>query len=247
MSCTWPVDRTCYADLPAPEAPEYAAALATQNASEDMAIDILYKLSGQQFGTCDAVARPCPERGSQIRFVGMQPWEPFVPVYWGGAWLNLTCGCAGSSCAVTGPRVVHLPGPVQSVESVHIGDELLAPSGYVLEGDVLYRIEGTWPGQDMGKPLGENGTWSVEYTKGYPPPAATAMLVALLAKEFVLACTDQKCRLPRNVTNVTRNGVSYQVYDPAKIFHAGKTGLAEIDLWLSATNPHVLQSAPSVI
>jgi hypothetical protein len=174
------------------------------------------------------------------------PIAPFIPVFWDGAWRNFGCGCAGR-CDRSSPRAVHLPGPVQGIVTVTIEQTVLDEADYVLEGDVLYRVGANWPHQDLGRPLGESNTWSVIYDRGEPPPAGTAGLVGLLAKEFLAACTGDKCRLPRNITGVSRNGVSYQVYNPELLYANGKTGLAEIDLWLNAINPHHILAAPKVL
>ena len=141
------------------------------------------------------------------------------------------------------------PGPfaIGEVVEVRIGNTVLDPSAYVLEGDLLYRTGGlSWPSQDLTRPLPEDGTWSVTYTRGVPPPEGTAVLAGLLAKEFISACTGGKCRLPRRVQSVSRQGVTYDMADPLPLLQAGKTGLPEIDLWLQAVNPHVLQSPPKV-
>jgi hypothetical protein len=235
--------------LPAEADDDYEIRLAQQNSAEDTAVEVLYALSGRQFGICEAVARPCSTpafRGTMDFFGGPLPMPVFTPTFWDGAWRNLVCGC-GDRCVVGGPRVVHLPGPVSEVTTVTIGSMIIGPDQYVLEGDALYRKGGNWPSQDLGKPLDEEGTWSVEYLKGWPPPAGAAMFVGVLAKEFMSACSGTACRLPRNVIGVNRNGVSYQIYDPSALMRSGKTGISEIDLWLSAINPNALMAAPTVI
>ncbi len=98
----------------------------------------------------------------------------------------------------------------------------------------------------MTRPLDEPGTWSVTYTRGVPPPPGSAKLVGLLAQEFLAACNGGKCRLPRRVRSVTRQGVTMDMVDPTDVYATGKTGIPEIDLWLSAVNPHRVQEPISV-
>ncbi|OHU29023.1 hypothetical protein [Mycobacteroides chelonae] len=248
MSCEWPIDRSCLPPLPAlddnptPEQQEaYDDALARRNGAEDIAVQVLHALSGRQFGACETTARPCPSYAQGFGY------GPFVLTFDGGDWLNWPCGCLGS-CSVSGPRVVHLPGPVAEIVSVTIAGADLAESDYQLEGNALYRKGGvSWPSQDLGRPLGEAGTWSVKYRRGYPVPAGVDKLVGQLAREFIAACDDDDtCRLPRTLVATTRRGVSHQ-FDPSKVLAAGKTGLTEVDLWLSAVNPHHLQQAPEVL
>ncbi|KAB7761181.1 hypothetical protein [Mycolicibacterium mucogenicum] len=253
MSCDWPIDRTCLPELPVlgdnptpSEQAEYDAKLLQRNAAEDLAVEVLYALSGRQFGVCPEIIRPCPPRWwdqqhyQRPAFYGMlSDLDLYV--------LAQGCGCAGR-CIKSGPRMLHLPGPVVSITKVTVDGAELAATDYQLEQDTLYRLgDQAWPGQNLGRPLGEPGTWSVEYQRGTPPPRGTANLVGMLAKEFLAACNGGKCRLPRNVTHVSKGGVSYEVYNPNDIYSKGKTGIPEVDLWLSSVNPNHLAAPPSVI
>lgn len=248
-ACDWPADQTCLPALPVlGDSPTdddqaiYDAALADRDSALDMAVAVLWALSGRRFGRCAVTVRPCPITAGHMAMM-----SSFVRIVDDTGWRNTSCGCASHRCELIGPRLVHLPGPASDVTAVVIGGELLDADAYSLEGNVLYRIGADWPSQNLGRPLGEAGTWSVEYKRGERVPAGVGKLVGLLAGEFLAACSGSKCRLPRSVTNVTRNGVTYQVYDPSDIYSVGKTGLAEIDLWLSAINPNHLMSAPSVL
>lgn len=252
--CDWPIDRGCLPPLPElPDTPTdeeqaaYDLALAQRNAAEDLAVSVMWALSGRQFGVCPVIARPCPPRRELSRYQYDWPLTAFYGLSEMDRYLLVSgCGCAGS-CREGGPAMLHLPGPVQSIVKVTIDGVVLAETEYRLEGDVLYRLGGIWPSQDLGRPAGEDGTWTVEYMQGTPPPAGTAKLVGLLAKEFIAACTDGKCRLPRNVTNVSRQGVSFDMFNPNDIYDSGKTGLPEVDMWLAAVNPHHLACAPEVL
>lgn len=248
MSCEWPIDRSCLPPLPelgaSPTPQEQAAydlALLQRNDAEDIAVHVLWALSGRQFGACETTVRPCPTYAQGFGY------GPFVLALDAGHWLNWPCGCIGS-CTVSGPRVVHLPGPVVDVVAVAVAGAVLDLAEYQLEGNALYRRGGAaWPSQDLGRPLGEDGTWSVTYRRGHPTPPGVDRLAGQLAREFIAACDDEDtCRLPRTVVATTRRGVSHQ-FDPTKILAAGKTGLTEVDLWLSAVNPHKLQQAPEVL
>ncbi|QYC54268.1 head-to-tail adaptor [Mycobacterium phage Allegro] len=261
MSCDWPVDRSCFDDLPPePEPPgdgaseqeqaAYAAAVAERealiqrrNMAEDTAVMVLWAFTGRQFGLCETTVRPCPGGGGPR---DMRPWSQ--PLLWwdGTHWLNASCGCVGR-CQVSGPGVVHLPSPAAEVLAVTLGDTVLDESEYVLEGNALYRRGGkAWPSQDLGRPLGERGTWSVQYLRGLPVPAGGDKMAGLLAKEFVSACDGGVCRLPRTVVQTTRQGVTH-VFDATKLLDLGYTGLTEVDTWLAAINPHHLQQAPVVL
>ena len=249
MPCEWPVDETCLPELPElgdePSGDQLAAferARRQRETAVALASQVLWALSGRQFGVCPVVVRPCPRPAL--------PWSavasPSLWVFADDIWREWSCGCVGS-CTVTGPRVVHLPGPVHSIVEVTVAGETLDPGDYHLEGDALYRVGGAWPQQDLGRPLGEPGTWSVTYKRGRPVPAGVDRLTAVLAREFLLACgEDDRCRLPRTVVSTSRRGVSHE-FDPKRILDAGKTGLPEVDSWLAAVNPNRLAESPVVI
>lgn len=240
MACDWEVDRTC---LPVAESdPDKIK----QQAAEDLAVSVLWALSGRQFGVCPVIARPCPTPciAYDTNWFSGPGW---YPIWDQGNWRNVTCGCTGSNCVASGPGVVHLAGPVQSVTEVTIGGVVLDESSYSLEGGLLYRANGgVWPDQNLARPLDEPGTWSVTYEKGIPVPPGVATLAGLLTLEFINACSGGKCRLPRRVQSMTRSGVSYQMVDPTDIYNSGKTGIPEIDIWLAAVNPNRLQQRSRV-
>lgn len=234
MTCSWPVDRECLSPVEEGD----LAGQAARDAAEDLAVQVLYNLSGRQFGVCPVIARPCPSECSGVT----GGWWLTAYLY-NGEWRNSPCGCS-SSCSRSGPSAVHLPGPVQSITAVTINGVILDESEYRREGDLLYRVGGVWPSQNLQQPLDEPGTWSVEYERGTPPPAGVGVLVGKLAAEFLSACQGGKCKLPVTVRTITRNGVTYQTADPGAIYDKGYTGITEIDLWLSATNPHKVMRRP---
>lgn len=247
MSCTWPIDRTCFEALPDPgddpdnPDPDYVAALERQTSAENTAVMVLNQLTAGLYGQCETIARPCP---SGPRRGLRSPSQ--VLLWWDGAnWLN-GCGCVGR-CRYDGPSAVHLPGPAAEIITVTVGSDVLDESEYVLENNRLYRRFGkSWPSQDLGRPMGEQGTWSVKYLRGLPVPAGGDKMAGLLAQEFVSACDGGVCRLPRSVIQTTRSGVTH-TFDATKMLANGKVGIPEIDLWLNALNPNHLLVPPSVI
>ncbi|MFA5711473.1 hypothetical protein [Mycolicibacterium sp.] len=257
MTCQWPIDRTCLPKLPAlPDSPSpeeqatYDEAKAQHDTAEGLAVFILWALSGRQFGACPVTVRPCPAAPDRVVSAHTGPslmgWDR-------GYWTSFECGCVGR-CILSGPSMVHLPGPVSEPTDdfpviVTIAGEELDPAEFVVEGDVLYRRGGRpWPGQNLTRPLGESGTWSVTYRRGVPVPAEAGRLAGILAREFLAACTgDDKCRLPSNVAAVTRQGVTHRYDTLSAILAAGKVGIREVDLWLAAVNPNRLVAAPEVL
>lgn len=202
-------------------------------AAVDAAVGVLWALTGRQYGCCPVIVRPRAEQIVQ---------DPLVVGGYAtldnGEWKNLTCGGTAT--------VIDLPGPVCGITEITLDGEVLPPEGYTLEGSRLYRLDGEWPTQDLTRPLGEPGTWSVQYEQGLPPPAGADVMVGILAKDFWNACTGGKCRLPRRVSTVSRQGVTYQKVDPTDIYEQGATGISEVDLWIAAVNPYRHRQPPAV-
>lgn len=246
MELDWPVDETFLPPLGSGDEDDDAL-MAQRATAKALAIQVMYVLSARQFGIFDVIARPCIDdyhrrhTGSRVTSYVLS-WE-------GDKWVNWWCGCSGR-CRISGPGAVHLPGPALEVMEVNIAGAVLAEDQYRLENNTLYRVGdiAVWPRQDLSRPVGSPNTWSVEYLRGQPVPDGVAALTGILAGEFFKAVRgDSKCRLPRNVTQVSRQGVSYSVFNPEAIYNARKTGIYEIDLWLSAVNPNGLMAAPTVM
>lgn len=262
MGYEWPVNRDCYSDplgdppQPPPDEdglPEYQAAVAAYTAAvarqceaEDTAILVLWRLTGEQFGIREVTVRPCPPSG--------WPRSPFVPFFADGLWDRVGCGCGvPDRCLHSGPSMVHLPGPVAPATDdepvvVTIAGEVLDPAEYVLEGDILYRRDQKiWPSQNLARPMGEPGTWSVTYRQGRAVPPGGATMAGRLAREFMLACSgSDECELPSSLRQTTSRGATNS-FDPTSILEAGLTGITAIDHWINAINPNGLMRAPVVL
>jgi hypothetical protein len=142
---------------------------------------------------------------------------------------------------------VNIPGPVgyidrfviDSVEmDLDTGDWRL-DNGHLLvwQGDGPSPIPET---QDLNKADDEPGAWAITYSRSYPVLADGRIAVAYLAMEFAKACLPKgKCALPRGVTSVVRNGVSFTL--EAGLFPNGLTGIDTVDQfilkWAPAGSP----------
>lgn len=222
------------------------------------ASEILYMLSGQQYpGECERVARPCATYQSCGWAQGV--WLPASSGYgweigwrpWLGGWGWFT-GDGHQTCSCHHEEKIALSGyPVSSIVEVTIGADVVDPSTYRLE-DRRYLVRVTpeadehprlrWPScQRMELPLGEPGTWSVQYRAGTAPPKTGEMAAAQLACEIWKATqNDDDCQLPQAVTQVNRQGISYSVQMFGQWGRQNglwRTGLSLVDAFLQSFNP----------
>lgn len=211
------------------------------------AAEILYALSGRQFGLCELTVRPCYQKcGNGL---GLITWDngilgasgfPWLPVLQGGQWFNINCACR-TSCSCTKVCEVWLPGPIDSITEVKLNGSVLASNKYHVDNRrALVRSDDQcWPKcQDMAAADTEDNTWSVKYVKGRPLPEAGRSALAEFTKEFLLGCVGDKCcKLPSRVTSIQRQGVSVTLLDPMTFIDYGRTGLYSVDMWLKSVNP----------
>lgn len=234
--CGWSSD-VCCSKLATALASGDVQQVAIAQRCVDTAAEVLYGLSGRRFGLCELTVRPCRTECCAPCDMAGPRW---TPVLVGGQWTNVACGRCGDTCSCTKVCEVLLPGPIASVTEVKLDGVIVPPAEYRVDNArTLVRIgEGCWPTcQDMNLEDTEPGTWSVTYLRGLPVPAGGQNAFAELACELFKACDDDdKCRLPKRVTSISREGVS-MVLDPMTFMTEGKTGLYAVDLWLHTVNP----------
>ena len=87
----------------------------------------------------------------------------------------------------------------------------------------------------------------VTYLWGSYPPAIGKMAVLELADQFVKAVEcPSECKLPERITSVSRQGVSFQVFDPLDFLDNGRTGIYTVDMFLKTVNPNKAQKRARV-
>ncbi|RZF02822.1 hypothetical protein [Streptomyces albidoflavus] len=245
----WPIDTEC-----CPDWPEAACDWTSRHLlAVEIATDLLWRLTAGRYGLCAQLIRPC--RRSKITpdwYQLDQASGRFLrPVNFGGRWFNIGCGCVADGCGCGPVEAVDLPGPVHEVVEVRVDGEPLSVGKWRLQRlgprTKLLRTDGEgWPSvQDMTLPDTEPGTWSVLYLRGRKVPAAGVRAVSTLACEVLKQCRGEACRLPDRVKSVTREGISYAVYDPGEDLEKGLTGLREVDAWIRSVNPY--GSSPAAV
>ncbi|MFF5655199.1 hypothetical protein [[Kitasatospora] papulosa] len=246
----WPFDDSC---CPAAEDVDQAVI----DRQRRIATTILFNLSGRRWGpSCPYTVRPCRRRclddapltiGSGIG--AGAPWVPYLGR--DGQWRNASvCGCK-SDCSCGELCEVRLEGPVHDVIGVEVDGVTLPATAYrVDDAGLLVRTDGgCWPDcQDMGAPVGDPGTFAVHYRLGLPLDDAAEAAFSALVCHLLKGCSGAGgpcgCKIPKNVTRMTRQGVEQDFADPTLIYSEMRTGIPEVDLWLVTVNPY-RQTSPS--
>lgn len=232
---------------------------ATQQRALALATSTLRALSAWTVGGCPVTVRPCRKSCWQPGLYYAQSgwaqsqWEVAGPVNLGGAWVNMACGCTGT-CSCSTVCEVELPMPVGPIAEVQVDATVLPESWYRVDNSRYLVWQGDpaqpdmacgWPlCQDMRAPVGADNTFAVTYLNAAVVDGAASYAAGVLACEFAKAGNGQACRLPVGVSQVVRQGVSYQV-NPGT-FPGGVTGLPEVDSWIQQVNPYHRKDRPSV-
>lgn len=212
------------------------------------AVFLLWTATGRQFGICETTYRPC--RRDCNGSYGWPLGAPWIPWRINDQWVNLSlscsrcpgeCGCGGAVSEIRLPQV-------QAVTGVRIEGVDLVPEDVVAvyNRNRIVRVDGEqWPGcQNLAAKDGA-GTWSVTVQQGLPVPDGGEMIAGMLACELAKACVGASdCRLPRNVQQLARQGVTVGFRDLPSVATL-ETGIYEVDLWVGMSR-YAGSQAPSV-
>lgn len=240
---TWPLDtRACdiFEDFPPPVTGR-AASIAVSN---------LYFLTGGAFGTCEATYRPCvanpPSQYASYNSGRAYPPGLLTNRFTPSTWRDLACSgsCDSNNTLLTLPIY-----PIQSIRDVTVGDISYDPALFeILNRRTIAWQAGEphhWPlAQNLSQPLGSPNTWSITLAFGHPLPPDTATVTGLYACELAKLFTDQECALPGAVTNLSRQGITFQFVPPDYI-DRGLLGYDPADRFVLNLNPHRLRSRAS--
>lgn len=232
----WPIHWLCDVST---ESPVVTAA------SVLAATEILWSLSGRQFGVQEFTFRPrrYPYQDT--------PWGP-------GGWLDWSLGIDWSVTSwpfpsaligeCSGGSEIKLPEPISSVTEVRINGNVLAPTNYRVDDNrFLIRLDAAWPYRNnLALPDTVAGTWSIKAQLGRDIPASAQFAMGELACEFIRGWNGADCRLPRNITTLARQGISITMPDTATAFANGRTGLYLCDAFIAAVNPNGLRQRARV-
>lgn len=236
-----------------PVATGYAAQAATE---------IVWALSGRQFGLCSVTLRPCRKSCFDSSW-----WSTFGGTWYGesawgiangygysysgpwGFWFDPSCGQCMGSCSCTQISEVDLPSPVSSIVSVKMDGTPMVTGAYRLDNDhLLVRTDGQkWPRcNDMTKDDTQPGTWSVTALYGQDVPVSGQLAVGEMACELLRAINGEDCRLPAGLQSVARQGVTINFANLGDLMKEGITGFDLVDRFIGSVNPYKLQERSRV-
>jgi hypothetical protein len=193
-----------------PTGSEAISGYAVQAASE-----ALWAATAQRFGLCTETIRPCRRDCYGRSWPFADAWWEYGtyprPLLYQGVWYNIGCGQCPGTCSCTALEEALLPGVVYDIIQVKVDGVPLASSAYRVDNNrLLVRTDGgTWPTcQDLAAADTEVDTWSVTVRFGEPVPILGQQAVGELAAEIARACLGEDCRLPKNITQLVRQGVT---------------------------------------
>lgn len=234
---TWPIDWPITVDVSA--ADPYNIQIAEQAASDTLRMLTLYRVGGlpitvkPQTDTCAA-----PYRGGWAGQNG-NSYLPFWPVLLNnGSYANCFCG---SGCGCDDRSYVYLTTPAGRIDSVKVNGVAVSPSAYQLEdGNKLVRTDGgLWPS------CASDADFTVTYLNAYEVDIMGQAAGGLLAAEYLKLLTNPStCRLPKGVTSVSRQGMSYEI--TTGMFPGGITNIPLVDVYIAKWNPNGLKTRPMV-
>lgn len=242
----WPVTWVCDVSCESPTVTGEAVSVATE---------VVWALSGRQFGLCTVTLRPCRLECSDYPWPGNRAdWIEWAGVDWinpsliSGTWFNVLCGKCTTGCSCTSISEVLLPAPVHSIVEVKVDGVVVSGSGYRLDDNRrLVRLGDEWPTcNDLNLADTEPNTWSVTARYGIEVPVGGAWAVGELACELIRARNGEDCRLPRNVTQLVRQGVTIQFPNIIELIREGLTGLYLVDQFVATWNPTGLRRRSGV-
>lgn len=230
---SWIVDWPASVDVDALDANQRT--LAEMFAVKALRMLTLYRVGG---GTVTVMpcARTCHKPNAHAIAASGSPFHPVLLT--SGAYAN--CWCA-SGCSCASAPAVLLDTPVGIIESVVIDGATLPSTAYRVEdGNRLVRLDGE------GWPACAGDAFTVTYHQSYPVDSMGRYAAGVLATEYLklVGAERGKCRLPSSVTNVVRQGLTFEI--ARGMFPDGVTGLPEVDSFILQWNPHGLKTRPMV-
>lgn len=230
-----------------------------QDAATAFATEVVWALSGRQFGICPTTIRPCGRCvGQTYRTYGVwmdgyangavsPAWWPYID---NGVWYN--CACSGACCCEPSQQV-WLPGPVSAITEVRVNNVVIPPANYRLDfAKGLFWLVGQngqiWPDcQNFDVPASStDNTFVITHGEGIEVPQTGLLMAAMMACEYAKMCVGLPCALSAAATAITRDGVSYEILSPSDLISKGFTPMPTVNQWIFSVNPYGNYERPRV-
>jgi hypothetical protein len=224
---------------------------------------VLYELSGRtRSGVCGPItlrplARPA-DVDTRFHLSAMMGWGYSGIVGYGNR------NFLGVGAVVTAygthapPEVEFNVYPINTIEKVTIDGIVIPPNEYELRDHrTLVRMRASasavptarwgWPTtQIMDLPPSEPGTFAVTLTYGRDPGEDGRAACRALAEYLALPQFGDSSHYPQRTVSISRQGVDVQVASALDLLKGKQTGIYEVDLWLLAVNPNMLDRQSTV-
>jgi hypothetical protein len=225
--CNWPV---LYGKCVPPDAE-------VQELYESIAIEYLWRWTGRQYGVCPVLIRPCRQQCMEGTSTYGPVQSAWTPTLISGRWYNVGCGQCGDTCGCQYGATLKFEKPVYAIYEITIDGIVLDPTAYRVDNArLLVRQDGQqWPFcQNLSKPLGQPGTWSISAGIGLAVPSGGQIAAGKLASElFKASCGGTGCELPQRLQTITRQGISINMALDEMV-DQGRTGIWIIDSWVAS-------------
>lgn len=120
---------------------------------------------------------------------------------------------------------------------------------YDASGDIIPRT--SYAVDNMNRLTGSYSKHSdirITYAAGVGPTQLAKTACIALAGEIALYhAGSDSCRLPKNVSSITREGISFTITDKQEFLDRGLVGIYEVDLFLRSVNPDKARSRARVL
>lgn len=244
----WTPIWTCDVSAKSPVSTGYAVQAATE---------VIWAMSGRQFGLCTVTLRPCRKTCYGDTWWSLYG-EPWSTGYYAGAfgynnaygfWFDLSCGSCRGGCSCSEVSEVVLPAPVSRIVQVKMDGTPMVTGAYRVDNNrELVRTDGQrWPRcNNMTLDDTNVGTWSVTADYGQDVPVSGQLAVGEMACEILRALDGQDCRLPAGIQSLARQGVTIDFPEVGELIQKGITGLYLVDQFVAAVNPSHLRARSSV-
>lgn len=235
----------CDVSAKSPTATGYAAQAATE---------IIWAMSGRQFGLCTVTLRPCRRTcfGDSWWSPYGEPWNTssYVgPFGFNSFWFDLSCGSCMGGCSCSEVPEVVLPAPVSRIVQVKMDGTPMATGAYRVDNNrLLVRTDGQrWPRcNNLARDDTYAGTWSVTAQYGQDVPVSGQLSVGEMACEILKAMDGEDCRLPAGIQSLARQGIEINFPEVGTLIKDGITGLYLVDQFVAAVNPSHLKARSRV-